>query len=102
MSLEPENIDKLRHLLQSAGWREVMKPQLMRRVNDQIKALRLNEVSRQEAGGTFKNKSDTELREGIELVEWWIVAFENEVKVANFNRANDELDRANGELTANP
>lgn len=95
MSLEPEDVDKLKLLLASSGWREVMKPSLRKYAADQIKALRLNPAERIEAGGQFKNNTDAELRAGIATVEWWIAAFENKVKVDQMNRARDELERAN-------
>ncbi len=100
--LEPEKIDQLRGLIQSSGWRNVMRPSILQRATEMNRALRLNTADRREAGGQFMNSGDSELRAGIAFAEWWIAAFENEVKADNINRAKDELDRADGELTANP
>jgi hypothetical protein len=88
--LGPDAIEKVKTLLASAGWNEVVKVSLAQYANSAIKALILMPSERV---GEFKEMSDGEIRERIRAAEWLLSAFANEVAVAEFNRRLDELKR---------
>lgn len=94
MALNEEQIGKVRLLLQTSGWNDVMKPLLAVRANNAIKALVLSPAERE---GEFKEMDDATIRARIREVEWMLTAFVNEIAVFDHNRRLDEL-----QLQTNP
>ena len=93
--LEPEQIEKLRGMLLSSGWREIAKPLLAERGHGFVKdALRMPS----ERSAPYKDMDDllaiTHLRGRIVEIEWLLSALENEVKNYDLNRRMEELQRA--------
>lgn len=99
--LEPAEIEKVRLVLASSGWNDVIKPRLMARGRTSLKALALTRSERAiEYKQTDFDVEDDMLRAMIREAEWMAVSWDNEVSVANANRLRDELDAGN--TTANP
>lgn len=96
MALNETQVQKVRQVLASSGWNEVMKPALIKRGQQAVKALCLSRTERtsQFKGGDF-DTDDEILRAIIRDCEWMVVVWENEVSVAEYNRRRDELDRQN-------
>jgi hypothetical protein len=90
MAMNDEQIGKVRILLMSTGWNDVVKPSLALRANSAIKALILSPAERE---GEFKDMDDAAIRARIREAEWMLTAFVNEVAVADHNRRMDELQR---------
>lgn len=89
-------IEQVRLVLSTEGWKNVMKPALTRRMNAAIKALCLTRAER--AVQYAKSEYDTEdvdLRAMIRDCEWMLVAWDNEVAVYDENRKRDELELRN-------
>lgn len=102
-NLSEDQAQKLRMGLMSAAWREIMQPATQGRAQAAIKALCLTEGERKTHGGEFKDCGDDELRATIRECEWHLSVWHNELKVFDFNRAQDELQRQqNGEVTSAP
>ena len=99
MALNEEQISKVRLLLQSGGWSEVVKPAVAKRANAAIKALILTPAER---SGEFKDMDDSAIRAQIREAEWMLTAFDNEIAVFDHNRRMDELQRQENPTTANP
>jgi hypothetical protein len=102
VALNEEQIGKVRFLLMSSGWNEVVKPAVAKRANTAIKALILSPAER---SGEFKEMDDSAIRAQIREAEWMLTAFDNEIAVFDHNRRLDELQRQqNPEApsTANP
>lgn len=102
--LTQEQAEKLRLLLFSGGWNEVMRPAIENRLRSHVKKLTLWPSERK-----AEDQDDTKLRAQAEELQWMLSAFENELKVEEYNRQVDELHRqTNGiaavgsELPANP
>lgn len=93
--IDQEQADKVRVVLASAGWNDVIRPAIEKRAQEAMKSLRLSVEERMESlpkGNTFR-KSDDALREMIADCEWLASAFLNELAVHDFNRRLDELER---------
>ena len=94
MALNSEQIEKVRGLLQSSGWREVVKPVLDQRALNIQKIFRLLPSERSEP---YKNQDDMTvmnlLRGRLEEIEWFAAAFANEVSVYDMNQRQDETQR---------
>jgi hypothetical protein len=90
MALNEEQIDKVKGLLASSAWNDVVKPILTLRANSAIKALILSPAERE---GDLKDLDDSTLRARIRECEWMLSAFANEVAVFDHNRRMDELQR---------
>ena len=88
--------NKLRPLLMSGGWREIVVPSILNRGREALKALCLNPEERKDRGGDFKNKNDDQLRQIVEESERFATVWDNEVKVYDLNRRSDEFQRQNG------
>jgi hypothetical protein len=105
MPLTGEQLDKVRLVLMSPGWNDVIRPALENRGRNAIKALCLTRAERSKAmaGQPFDTDDDV-LRSMIRECEWMISIWTNEVQVAEHNRQLDELDRqgAAGSTRANP
>lgn len=104
MALSNEQVDKVRTVLLSAGWNDVILPAIRQRGQQAVKAL---VMSRSERATTFKgsdfDSEDDVLRAIIRDTEWMTVVWQNELLVAEHNRRLDELDRNNsGPNAANP
>lgn len=102
--LNGEQIDKVRLVLASSGWNEVMKPALVNRGNQALKALVL---AREERTANFKgtdlDTADDILRAIIRDCEWMVGAWHNEIATFDHNRRRDELDRQDEDgIAANP
>ena len=102
MALNEDQVQKVRLLLQSSGWNDVIKPLLALRANTAIKALILSPAERD---GEFKSMDDAAIRARVREVEWMLTVFPNEVVVYDQNRRLDELqghDNPEASPTANP
>jgi hypothetical protein len=102
MALNEEQIAKIRLMLQSSAWNDVMKPAIATRANAAIKALILTPAERT---GEFKDMDDSAIRAQIREAEWLLTAFVNEIAVFDHNRRVDELHGQNNpeaQTTANP
>jgi len=95
-NLTEDQAQKLRLGLMGSAWREIMQPATQSRASSAIKALCLSLGERKTHGGEFKDCSDDELRATIRECEWHLSVWLNELKVFDFNRAQDELQRQNG------
>jgi hypothetical protein len=102
VALNEEQIAKIRLMLQSSAWNDVMKPAIATRANAAIKALILTPAERT---GEFKDMDDSAIRAQIREAEWLLTAFVNEIAVFDHNRRVDELHGQNNpeaQTTANP
>jgi hypothetical protein len=102
VALNEDEVAKVRLLLQSSGWNDVVKPAIAKRASAAIKALILSPAER---SGEFKEMEDSTIRSQIREAEWLLTAFVNEITVFDHNRRLDELQRQqNPEApsTANP
>ena len=98
--LNEEQVGKVRQMMMTSGWNEVFVPVVLNRGKQALSALTLAASERQAAGGEFKDADDALLRAIIRDSEWAVVAFQNEVKVFDYNRRNEELmSRQNGAET---
>jgi hypothetical protein len=89
-NLSEDHIQKLRLTLQGGGWQQVMQPATHARAQEAIKALCLNVEERKRAAGVFKDLSDDELRVTIRECEWHLTVWGNELKVFDFNKAQEQ------------
>lgn len=100
MPLDEQDIGKLRQMLGSSAWRDVMQPRIENRLREKIKTLTLHRAERS------GQESGTALRGAIEELQWMLLCWQNEVTVFDHNRRVDELHEqaASRELapTANP
>lgn len=85
----PEEIDKVRLLLSTSGWNDVMRPRIENRLKGFIKLLVLHPSERAE-----EHRDDSALRVRIQELEWMLVSWQNEITVADANRMGDELAQA--------
>jgi len=91
MPLDPDQINKLRLTVSSAGWNDVVEPAIARRAQEAIKGLVLLPSER---SGEFKDMTDDQIRIRIKEAEWFLAVWRNEIRVHDFNRQNDELMKA--------
>ena len=97
-NLTDDQAQKIRIGLMSAFWREIQQPSIQNRAHEAIKALCLTLEERKAKGGQFKDLADGDLRAVIRECEWGLSAWHNELKVFDFNKAQDaELERQNGD-----
>ena len=103
MALNQEQVQKVRLVLASTGWNDVMRPALENRGRQALKALTLSRTERAGAyKGTDFDTDDDVLRAIIRDCEWMAVVWTNEIAVSEHNRRLDELDAAKqGTGTAN-
>jgi hypothetical protein len=94
MALSEEQIESVRLMFASSGWRDVVRPALINRSKMLITALRQAPGRRT---GECKGLEDHELRARLDEDEWLLVAFQNEIMVFDHNKRLDELDAAHGE-----
>lgn len=94
MSLSEEQVGKLKLLLISSGWKDVVEPVLAKRAHDAIKMLVIPPAERKgEAEGT----DDATLRGRIKELEWMLSVWHNEVRLYDFERRQiNELESRDG------
>lgn len=90
--LSLDDVEKVRLVVHSSGWNDVMRPALLRRAGEAMKALVMSRSERAEryAKSAF-NAEDDVLRAIINDVEWFTTAWVNELLVADHNRRLEEL-----------
>lgn len=89
MPLPPDQIELVRRLLGSDIWNDVIQPRLVERLKDKMRLLRLHPSERPD-----KAPDDSALRGSLEELEWMLTAWENEVRVADYNRQLAEREAA--------
>jgi type IV secretory pathway ATPase VirB11/archaellum biosynthesis ATPase len=96
MALNEQQIQKVRLTISGDGWNHVMKPAILNRAGQALKALTLEPGAERTAQfkGTDFDTSDPVLRAMIRDCEWMSVVWDNEVQVHDRNRALDELEKA--------
>lgn len=93
MPLPEESIQKLRLILVSSGWKDVIEPVLAKRAHDAIKALVVPPAERKGEG----TSDDATLRGRIQELEWMLSVWQNEIRLFDFERRQlDELERRDG------
>jgi hypothetical protein len=94
MPLPDEAIQKLRLMLVSSGWKDVMEPILAKRAHDAIKALVLAPAERR---GEMAGVDDATLRARIQEDEWMLIVWRNEINAADIERRQlNELESRDG------
>ena len=89
MALNEEQVGKIRNLLASSGWNDVMKPVIATKAHNAIKALVLNPAERT---GEYKDRDDASIRSDIKVLEWVLSCWQNEISVFEHNKRLEELD----------
>lgn len=102
MPLSAEQINKLKVTLASEGWTEVMKPALLGRSKEALKALVLTIPEREKQGGEFRLVDDSGLRHAIREIEWMLAVWHNEIAAYDHNQRLDELERNSQPRPAGP
>ena len=101
--LNDDQIQKVRGMMQSSGWNEVLKPLVLVRGRELSKTALVMPGQRSEP---YKSMDDRDamnhIRGRIEEIEWLMSFFENEINVYDYNRRRDELDRQANGSEANP
>jgi hypothetical protein len=92
--LEEDQIQKIRLVLTSSGWNDVMRPAILNRGNQALRQLCLSPSERP------GKETDEHLRATIQTCEWMAACWSNEIVLFEGNRLN-ELQR-NGSTAANP
>jgi len=87
--LTEEDIEKLRMLLRSSAWNDVMKPALLGRYQVLAAQLVLDPNERGEKG-----LDDATIRGGIKQIQWLLTKFDQVVEEFDHNRRVDERDAA--------
>ena len=104
--INDEQAQKLRLALSSSGWNDVMRPAIENRGRAAVKALVLTRTERAaQYKGQDLDTDDDVLRAIIRDCEWMLACWVNELKVWDYNRRRDELDRSDsndGPAAANP
>lgn len=85
--LNEDDIEKLRGLLRSSAWNDVMKPALVGRLQVLMGLLVLDPSARGEKG-----LSDETIRGSIKQVNWTLSRFEQAVEEFDHNRRLDTRD----------
>lgn len=91
--LSEDQIQKVRSVLASSGWNDVIRPILANRGNQAVKQLVLSPGDRD---GEFKDMADDAIRARIRESEWMLTVWHNEVTVFEMNKRRDDLDAAGG------
>jgi hypothetical protein len=104
MALSSEQVEKVRLLMASSGWNDVIKPVIAKRAHDALKALILSPAER---SGEYQDTSDDIIRARIKEDEFLLTVWTNEIVAHDQNRMLDEIERQqNGanpqNLAANP
>ena len=94
MALNDEQVEKLRSVMSTVGWREIVVPVAENRIREISKLLMLFPSERPEPYKSLpEHLADHILRSEAKGVEWLIFSLRNEVAAYDFNRRRDELDR---------
>ena len=94
MPLPDESIQKLRLLLFSSGWKDVMEPVLAKRAHEAIKALVIAPAERK---GEMSGVDDATLRARIQEDEWMLTVWRNEINLADMEKRQlNELEGRDG------
>ena len=88
MAINDEQYGKLKLLLASSGWNDVMRPAIQKRGSDAVRSLVLSPAERK---GDVEGVTDDVLRARIQEWEWMLAAWANEVTVFEHNRRLEEL-----------
>ena len=88
MAINEDQYGKIKLLLASSGWNDVMRPAIQKRGNDSLRALVLSPAERKGEEGV----TDDVLRARIQECEWMLAAWANEVTIFEHNRRVEELD----------
>ncbi len=104
MALNEDQINKIKSLLATSGWNDVVEPLLRGRILQANDALVQEEAQRT---GEYKTLGDNALRARIREGTWLLLFLKNEVATYDSNQRLDELQRqqdgANPQsLAANP
>jgi hypothetical protein len=89
MALNEEQVGKIRQMLASSAWNDVVKPVLAQRGNQALRALTLFPSERT---GDLQGLTDDQLRVQVKEVEWMLSCWSNEIAVFEHNRRIEELD----------
>lgn len=92
MALNEEQIGKVRQLLSSSAWNDVVRPVIANRANEALKALRLEPAERK---GEYEGVDDVTIRARIREAEFMLGVWTNEISVYEHNRRLEELERHN-------
>jgi len=94
--LTDEEVQKVRLVMASLGWNDVILPAIVNRGKQAVKALVMSRAERSnQFKGTDFDTDDDVLRALIRDCEWMMATWTNELAVAEHNRRLDELDRQN-------
>ena len=85
--LNQDQVEQIRLMLASGGWRDVVAPAMARRGQDSIKLLMLHPSERPSG-----SPDDITLRCRIQEVEWMLNVWKNEVVTFDLNRQREALD----------
>jgi len=101
MPLPEDAIQKLRLLVISSGWKDVMEPVIAKRAHDAIKALVIAPAERK---GDMSGVDDATLRARIQEDEWMLSVWRNEINLADLERRqlNELESRDGGDNAGNP
>ena len=84
--LKPDEIDKVRLTLRTAGWNEVIIQRVADRIRNKIKVLLTHPSERREG-----ERDDNVLRAAIAELQWMVECWDAELQAAEINRQADEL-----------
>ena len=87
--ISPEQYDKVKILLASSGWNDVMRPAIAKRGQDAVRLLVLHPSERK---GDDSKLTEDALRARIQECEWMLAVWSNEVVAFEQNRRLEELD----------
>jgi len=88
MALNSEQIDKLKLLLLTSGWNDVILPVIQNRARQALEALRLDP---EERAGQWKGKSDQSIRDRLTEIEFLASVWHNEIAVFDANKRQEEI-----------
>lgn len=88
MPLDAESIQKVKHVLASQGWNDVMRPLYGQRARRALDCLAAFASERHDP--EFKDFSDDQLRAVVKECHWMLAVWENEVRVHDANRRMEE------------
>jgi hypothetical protein len=94
--LTEDEVQKVRLVMASLGWNDVIRPAIENRGRQAVKALVLSRSERaNQFKGTDFDTDDDVLRALIRDCTWMVAVWTNELAAAEHNRRLDELDRQN-------
>ena len=94
MPLPDDAIQKLRLVMFSSGWKDVIEPVIAKRAHDAIRALVTPPAERR---GETSGADDATLRARIQEMEWMLSCWRNEINLADLERRQlNELESRDG------